>query len=503
MAACTLTLPAMPLAEEGLGFFRWGRVAGRILVTTDAGDWAFLDDAEFADLLAGRITAEHARFAELQAKGVLRDGLDLDALAARMAQRSRHLRRTAFLHVVTLTLRRAPGGGNGGGADAAALDMSRETAEAVVDCALQSTSPALRFDLQGEGGEALLNFDVLCHLVETARTRNKRSTGKALTFTVFTNGTAMTEERAEWLLAHDVEVVMRLDGPASVHDAHRRWQPGAPHAEVVRWLEYFARRYGELGRDQQHRAVGARLTVTRQTLAAWREVVDEYVARGLRTIHFQPLDRGAVDAETWAAIGYTPAEYLAVHRQVLAYCAELTRRGVEIRERLTTVIATRILGPEDTGVVDLQSPDGAGTAQLAYGIDGRVFPCDEARRLDAQGEPLFELGRAGSLAVADVVHHPTVRAIAAASLLDAQPMCADCWNKPYCGFSPVRTFRAQGDLFGQRPHCLDCKTHLALSTWVFEQLADDADGSRAALLRGWTTATPGAGDDGRAVTDAP
>src|SRR4029078_4861205 len=34
----TLTLSQPELAEEHLGFFRWGRIAGKVLITTDAGD---------------------------------------------------------------------------------------------------------------------------------------------------------------------------------------------------------------------------------------------------------------------------------------------------------------------------------------------------------------------------------------------------------------------------------------------------------------------------------
>lgn len=496
----TLTLPALSLAAEQLGFFRWGRVGDRVVVTTDAGDWALLDDAELADLLAGRIGEGHARFAELQTKGILRDGLDLDALATRLAQRHRHLRRTASVHVVTLTRRRPGSNGDAGGA--AAGDLSRETAEAIVDWVLQSPASALHIDLQGDGGEPLLNFETLCHFVDVARARNRRATGKALTFTVFTTCAAMTEERAEWLLANDVQVVTRFDGPARVHDWNRQYLPGPAHAAVAGWLDYFTRRAAELGGDATRR-IGARLTVTRRTLDEWRAVVDEYVARGLRTLHFTPLERGAVSAEVWDAIGYPPAAYLDSYRAVLAYCAELAQRDVAIRERRAAIVAAKILA-EDPGTIDVQSPDGAGTVQLAYGIDGSVYPADEARRLDeASGEPLFALGTADRLGIADVVRHPTVRAIAAASLLDAQPQCADCWNKPFCGFSPLRTYRAQGDLFGQRPHCLECRTHLALSTWVVERLAGDADGSQAALLRGWTTAAPAAGDEGRAITDAP
>ena len=53
------------IAVDRLGFFRWGRVAGKVLITTDGGDWAFLSEPEFAALLAGDIREGHPRWAEL------------------------------------------------------------------------------------------------------------------------------------------------------------------------------------------------------------------------------------------------------------------------------------------------------------------------------------------------------------------------------------------------------------------------------------------------------
>src|SRR6185295_14391584 len=88
------------IAADRLGFFRWGRVAGKVLITTDGGDWVFLDEPEFAALLAGEIGEGHARFAQLQAGGFLREGLDLDALATRLARRVRHVARGPELAVV-------------------------------------------------------------------------------------------------------------------------------------------------------------------------------------------------------------------------------------------------------------------------------------------------------------------------------------------------------------------------------------------------------------------
>lgn len=492
----------LELAEDTLGFFRWGRIGGNVLVTNDAADWAVLTPAEFDDLLAGRVTAGHARFEELQRKGFVRDGLDVDALASRVALRNRHIRRGPHVHVLTVTARRGPAAVNGRDLADVDADMTTATAEQIVDFALQSNSPSLNFELQGADGEPLLNFDMVRHVVDVARTRNKRSTGKTLSFRVFSNFTAMTEEAAEWLIANDVMVTTSFDGPAAVHDANRTWKGGSAHTDVVRWIDYFNRRYAELGRHAEQWHVGALLTTTRQTLAAWREVIDEYVAHKLRAIHFQPLDHSRIDAAIWATIGYSFEEYTSVYRQALDYILELNRRGVAITERMASIFLTKILTSNDPGIVDIQSPHGAGTGEIAYSIDGRVFPSDDARLLDALGEPMFALGHVGTLTIPEVAQHPTVRAIAAASLLDAQPKCAECWNKPFCGFSPVRTYIAQGDLVGQRPHCLECKDHLSVASRCFELLAD-TDPKTAEILNSWASKRAGLASGERAWQDAP
>ena len=481
-------LPEREIAADTLGFFRWGDVAGGVLVTNDAGDWAFLSQDEFDDLLAGRVAAEHPRFEEFQKKGLVREGLDLDALAARLAQRNRHIRRGPHLHVVHLI----------GSATDSDRPMTLETATAIVDFALKGTSPSITFEIQARGGEPLENLATLQHLIEAARERNKRDTGKTLRISLISNFSAMNEEIAEWLIAHDVLLTTFFDGPAAVHDANRAKVGGTAQAEVASWLDYFHRRYAELGGDAQQGRIDTLLTVTKQTIDAWRQVLDTHVERGLRSIRLQPLDPDRFDAAVWASIGYTVEEYLDFYRRALADILKLNGRGVEFAERLATVIAAKILTADDPGIVDIQSPYGAGTAQIAYDADGRVFPCDEARRAAASGEDLFALGNVSELSIADVARHPTVRAIASASLLDAQPMCADCWNKPFCGFSPVRNYLTRGDLFGRRTSCLECKEHMAVSRQLFELLVDTRDTASAAILGRWTANRPPQAVDARA-----
>jgi radical SAM protein with 4Fe4S-binding SPASM domain len=461
------------IATDQLGFFRWGRVAEKVLITTDGGDWVFLSEPEFGQLLAGEIVEGHPRFAELQAGGFLRQGLDIDALARRLGRRVRHVANGPERHVVTLRDAR--------------IDLDRETAERIVEFALQTTSPTVSFELHGHAGEPLNNVAGVRHLVEFARATNKRAAGKTLRFTLVTNFSGMTAETAEWLVANDVVVRTWLDGAAELHDGNRAWTEAGAHADVVRWIEWFGGRYRELGRDPEDRYVDARVTVTRRTLSAWRELIDEYVARGMRSIHLRPLGPLGVDAAVWKTIGYTAEEYVAFYERAFGYIVELNRRGVRLAESTASTFLNKILGSGDPAVGDVRSPCSAGTSEVAYGVDGRVFPGDEARRVDAFGDPIFALGNVRELTIGAVVRHPTVRAIAAASLLDAQPMCADCWNKPYCGFSPVSTYVREGDLFGQRPRCFECKEHMAVSRTLFAVLGNESDRETAEILRRWTT----------------
>ncbi len=498
----SITVSPPHLAAERLGFFRWGRIAGKVLVTNDAGEWAFLTDTEFKDLLAGAISDGHSRFEELQHKGFLRDGMDLDALSARVARRNHHVRRGPHLHIAVLTLRCnmtcAYCQVSRETTDKTGVDMTPETAEKVVDLALQSSSPAITFEFQG--GEPLLNFDVLRHMVEVGRSRGERA-GKAVSFSLVSNFTEMTEERAEWLIANDVLVCTSLDGPASVHDANRKWKHGSAYAEVVRWIDYFNRRYIEMGRDPRLWHIDALMTTTRRTIKAWREVIDEYVARDMRTIHLRPLNPSGFARDAWQMVGYTAEEYLDFYRQALDYIIELNRKGVEIMERTASIFLIKMLTSDDPGFVDIQSPCGAGTGQVAYNFDGRVFPCDEARMVDAMGENLFALGHVRDLTIPDVLRHPTVRAIASASLLDAQPMCSECWNKPFCGVCPVYNFVTQQDLFGQRTRSFQCKEHMFVTERLFELLANESDTEIAQILERWTIMRPRLADDGSALAD--
>ena len=101
----SLSVRRLPLAEDKLAYFRFGKIGDKVIVTTDAGDWHILSQGDFEAMLAGSLTEESPAYGPLKQKGFLRDGLDADALALRLRRKKAFLGVGPHLHIVIATLR--------------------------------------------------------------------------------------------------------------------------------------------------------------------------------------------------------------------------------------------------------------------------------------------------------------------------------------------------------------------------------------------------------------
>ena len=492
MTQHTLTLRKPAVSGDELAWFRFGRIGERVVVTNDVGDWELLDDSEFEDLLGGRIDEEHPRHAVLRAKGFLRDDLDVAGLATRLRRKRRFLGQGPHLGIVITTLRCNQNcrycHASRTEMDRVDTDMSLETAKKVVDHIMQTPSPYLNIEFQG--GEPTIAFETLKFIVQYSREKN-RYEKKRLEHSLVTNMTYMTEEMAEWLVQNNVMICTSLDGPEEVHNYNRSWQKGSnAYSEVMKWISWFNERYIAIGRDPRLWHVDALMTTTRMTIDRWKDVIDLYVELGIRNIHLRPLNPFGFAMSTWKRIGYSPEEYMAFYQQCLEYILELNRKGVEISEGTASVFLMKMLTPDDPNFVDIRSPVGSGTGQLAYMYDGSIHASDEGRMIAAMGDDLFTLGHVDHTSFEEAANHPTTKAIAVASLLDSLPMCADCWNAPFCGVRPLHNYMLQGDLFGQRARTPKCKEHMGISRFLLSKLDGDEDGSVERIFRRWTISRP-------------
>ncbi len=488
MSERLLTLRKRPVQPEKLGFFRFGKIGEKFIVTNDAGDWQLLEPADFQEFSQGRVEPGHRLYAELHRKGFLREGIDLEDLAARIRRKKAFVGVGPHLHIVITTLRCNQTcrycHASRTNMDRVDTDMSLETAKRVVDLAMTSTSPYINFEFQG--GEPTVNFPAIEFIVAYSREKN-RYEKKRVEHSLVTNMTYMTDERADWLVANELFVCTSLDGPEDLHNWNRLWtKDGNAFQKVTGWIKAFNQRYVDRGLDPNLWHVDALMTTTRKTFEHWKELVDLYVDLGIRNIHLRPLNPYGFALDTWKNIGYTIDEYLEFYAKTLDYILQLNRQGVEIMEGTASVFLQKMLTPDDPNHVDMRSPCGAGTGQVAYNYDGKIFTCDEGRMVSAMGNDAFQIGSTSAVSFDEVVGHPTVRTMAMASLQDSLPSCSTCWNKPYCGVCPMHNYMTAGDLYGQRPRSPKCKEHYTIASVLLERLASDDTGEVERIFRRWT-----------------
>jgi uncharacterized protein len=492
MTTRSMNLKLPTVAPEKLGFLRFGDVDDWKVLTNDAGEWHTLSTEDFNALLKGEIGTEHKEYRSLQRKGFIRADLDLEAMADKVRRRRPWLGQGPHLAVVISTLRCNQSckycHASRTDMDRVDTDMSLETAKKVVDHAMRTPSPYLNFEFQG--GEPTVNMDIIKFIVDYSREKNKYEK-KILDHSLVTNMTYMNKENADWIMENGILICTSLDGPANVHNFNRTWQKGSnAYDNVIKWIKHFNERYIEMGRDPELWHVDALMTTTKKSIENWKEIIDLYVELGIRNIHLRPLNPFGFANKTWRAIGYSQEEYLEFYEKSLDYILELNKQGVQICEGTASIFLKKMLTPYDPNFVDIRSPVGSGTGQMAYNYDGTIYPSDEGRMISAMGDELFALGTVDDLTMAEAMNHPTVRTLAVSSLLDALPQCSSCWNAPYCGVRPLHNYMHTGDLFGQRPNTFKCVEHMGISSSLIRRLTNDHDGSVESTFRRWVVDRP-------------
>jgi His-Xaa-Ser system radical SAM maturase HxsB len=467
--------------------FRHRDVAGKVLITSTEGNFLLLTPEEFARFAQGDVPKDSPLYQRLAERNFVRAEVDTRKMTERLRARKTFLHAGPNLHILVVTLRcnetciychasRAD-------MSATHTDMTNETADKALDLIFQSTNPSVTIEFQG--GEPLVNFEVVKHVIDAAREKNKAA-GKRLEFTMVSNLSLLDEEKLAYLVENKVQICTSIDGPEHLHDKQRKLPGLSAHQQATHWIRRINDAYAKMGLDPTLYHVEALLTTTRETLPRWKEVVDTYADLGCRALFLRPVDPFGFADRTAPRVEYPRAEYLAFYANAVDYILELNKRGVEILERFAAIFLTKILGGEDPNFLDIRSPCGAGIGQVAYNYDGKVFTCDEGRMLHEMGDRTFLIGDVSTSRYRELMGHETVRALAIASNLDAQPDCVNCTYQPYCGVCPVHNHKTQGSIFGRMRESSLCMVHKGIQDYLFAKIGS-GDKETLEIFQRWTT----------------
>jgi len=451
------------------GIWRTARINGKNLIVSEHGKWVILDDDELEKLNSYELQANGRLFRLLEDKGIILTRDNPERVQEYLHEKLGFLFNGVSLHIVVLTNRCNHKciycHASSKGAEKLELDMKKSTAKKTVDFIFQTPSKGMTIEFQG--GEPLLNFDVLKFIVEYAREKNG-AFGKELRFSVVTNLEAMDDEKLDFLAKNDVSVCTSIDGPEEIHNFNRRPENKKlnSYRNAAEWIGRIQKRYSDEGKAEK---VNALVTATRPALGKWKEIVDTYVSNGLSNVHLRPLNCLGFSKSNWEKIGYSAEEFIEFWKRGVDYIIELSKKGKKIHERTVSTILSKILENSDPNYLDLRSPCGACIGMLAYNYDGSIYSCDEGRSVPGE---IFRIGKV-SQKYNDVVGCDKSCAIMGSSVNDCTP-CDDCVWKPYCGICPVFNFAETNSLL-KPPLNEDfrCKINYAQFEYVFEKLMDE------------------------------
>jgi uncharacterized protein len=361
-------------------------------------------------------------------------------------------------------------------ADRERYDMSDETAMRGLTVAL--SAPPKNIKIEFQGGESLLNFDLIRKIVVEAEQRSAAS-GKNITFVIATNLALLTEDVLAFCRDHSIQISTSLDGPADLHNRNRPRPGGNSHALA----EAGIRRAQEvLGCER----VGALMTTTEASLERVEEIVDEYVRLNLDGIFLRPLSPYGFAIKTKQFGKYDADRWLKFYERGLRYIIDLNKRGKYFPEFYASLLLKRMLTDRPIGYVDLRSPAGIGLGAMVYNYDGKVFASDEGRMLAEMGDRTFELGDLATDNYRSLVLSDKLVDLVSASLTQCAPQCSTCAYEPHCGADPVYHHATQSDPVGIKPLSEFCARHKGLFRLLFELLEGSPED--AAVLRRWAAA---------------
>jgi uncharacterized protein len=451
----------------GLLPFRFRRINDiQYILVNEAGQFITLEFDQLRRLIDFDFDTSSSEYLDLLGRHFIYEdhpALAIELLSAITRTRNAHLPEQAGLHIFVVTLRctnqckycqvtqreRSD----------RTSDMSRDTADLAIDFMFQTPSKLLKVEYQG--GEAVLNFDLVRYITETCEQR-AQGTDRVVEFVLCTNLVEFTEEHAQYCRDHRIAISTSLDGPKSIHDDHRC----NTHESVLEGIST-AREF--VGPDR----VSALMTPTATSLKRVKDIVDEYLRRGFRSIFLRPLNPygGAAGPNE---LGFSIEEWVDFYRTGLDYIIGLNRSGIEFREEYTAILLRRILRTTSPGFVDLQNPTGAGLAVLTYHFDGSVYLSDESRMLAEMGDDRFKLvDLRETTSFPDAITDGDYVDLLKDSMLEASPMCSDCAYAVYCGSDPIGHYREQGDIIGHKAFSDHCRRHLAVFDHLFKLLESD------------------------------
>jgi uncharacterized protein len=442
----------------------------RYVLTNEIGEYLVVPREHLVSFVSNDLDPKTDFYQNLKSKHFLIDAdssVALDLLSIKLRTKMLQVSQFTGLHIFVVTLRCDHSCPycqvSRQSEDKSAFDMSEASADKFLDFTFRSPAHALKIEFQG--GEPLLNFDLIKYIVLKAESINSQQQ-RDLQFVIATNLALIDDEILEFCFEHKLNISTSLDGPEDLHVANRP-RPGQDSYKRV--IAGINRVRDALGHDQ----VAALMTTTKNSLGRVKDIIDEYIRQGFHSIFLRPLSPYGFAVKTKWYESYQVEEWLDFYFAGLNYIIEINKSGLRFVEDYASIILGKMFSSQGTSYVDLQSPAGVGISAIVFNYDGDVYASDEARMLAEMNDKKFRLGNIHQNTYKEMMLSDVLLDVLEESINESVPMCNDCGFKPFCGSDPVYHYATQKDVVGNKALSGFCKKNMAIMRRLIALMEDD------------------------------
>src|SRR5664280_370985 len=301
----------------------------RYVAVNETGEWQVLMRKELEAFVRKTLERNTTLYRSLQSKHFLQDSdssVGRDLLTLKVRTKRNRVADFTSLHMYVVTLRCNHSCQycqvSRQSEDRSAFDMTIPIADKALDFTFKSPAPSIKIEFQG--GESLLNFGLIKHIVLEAKQRNITER-RNLAFVIATNLSVLSQEMLDFCRDENVYISTSLDGPEDLNNANRPNPLGNSYELTINGIK---RARASLGFDQ----VSALMTTTKSSLTRVREIIGEYVRQGFHGIFLRPLSPYGFAMKTKRFDDYDFRQWQDFYRRGLDYIIDLNQQGYFLME---------------------------------------------------------------------------------------------------------------------------------------------------------------------------
>lgn len=327
--------------------------------------------------------------------------------------------------------------------------MSKEVGERAVEFLIDKSQGCKELNITFFGGEPLLNWPLIKHLVGYAIKRAKE-TGLKNFFSLTTNAVLVTDEIARYIKKYNFGLMCSIDGPPEIQNKFRPLKGSK--------LSFYKAARGVKRIMKYRRQVTVRAT-THKGNADWRKLHDFFERFG-----FSRFAIGSATCQTFkkGPLDFGPEDIEMLSRQVedmIDFAFERLKAGKKLYQNPFAAIKD-IHDRRHTGI-----RCGIGRGTSIVDVNGRIFPCHRYLGLE-------------NYCVGDIWSGYDEKRLYdyLADYYSVKKFCRACWLRNLCG-GPCPWHVAHEDGHHRPPHkdfmCEIIKKASERSIWMYDVLKNE------------------------------